>query len=148
MRILTVNRLVDCPTGEALGQIEREDHTVVCRSLEKPWIDANKDGISDKSVSRIPAGKFLGKRKFSPHHNRELFELVNVPGRANIQFHSGNTTDDSLGCIMTGLEHGTLNGKPAVLNGKLGEAAFMKELADENEVWFVFVDAFQVAAAA
>jgi hypothetical protein len=145
VRYLTIRRLVDSPSGEALGFIEREDNSVVCKTLEKPWVDANKDGISDKSVSRIPAGRFLGKRRFSPGHERELFELVNVPGRANIQFHSGNTTKDSQGCIILGLDHGTLDGKPAVLSGKLGEAAFMKELADENEVWFTFADPPKVA---
>jgi hypothetical protein len=146
MRVLTIRRLVDTPSGEALGQIEREDRSIICKTLEKAWVDKNADGISDKSVSRIPAGKFLGRRRFSPSHERELFELVNVPGRANIQFHSGNTTDDSLGCIITGLKYGTLRGKPAVLDGRLGEAALMKELAAEDEVWFVFEDAFAVAA--
>lgn len=141
MRNLTIRRLADAPTGEALGFIEREDCTKVCCSLEKPWVDKNKDGISDRSVSRIPAGRFLGKRVMSPSRKRELFELVNVPGRSNIQFHSGNTEDDSEGCVILGTKHGTLDGKPAVLSGKLGEVAFMEELADENEVWFTFVDA-------
>lgn len=147
MRALTIRRLVVCPSGEVLGVIEREDHSLVCKTLEKAWVDANHDGLSDKGVSRIPAGRFLGKRVFSPHHQRELFELVNVPGRANIQFHSGNTEKDSLGCVILGLTHGTLEGKPAVLSGKLGEAAFMKELTDESEVWFTFVDPPAVMAA-
>lgn len=141
-RELTVNRLIECPTGEALGQVQREDGSVICKVLEKAWVDKNHDGISDKSVSRIPAARYLGKRRYSPAHKRELFELQGVPGRDNIQFHSGVTEDHSKGCVLTGLAHGTSNSKPAVLNGHKGEEALMKELEGVDECWFTFVDAY------
>jgi hypothetical protein len=37
-------------------------------------------------------------------------------GRDAILIHSGNTTDHIEGCILVGASHGTLNGKPAVLD--------------------------------
>ena len=147
MRVLDVWRTKLCPTGERLGHIQREDGTVICKTLEKKWVDANHDGISDKGVSCIPAGKYLGRRVYSPKHKREVFELTGVKGRANIQFHSGVIESHSEGCVLTGLEHGVYQNKPAVLNGKLGEAALMKELEGVDECWFVFTDRFQAMAA-
>lgn len=58
-------------------------------------------------VSCIPEGTYVCKRV----HNRNTsggmfiattFEVTNVPGRAGILFHVGNTSKDTHGCILLG----------------------------------------------
>lgn len=139
MRHLTVIRTFQSD-AVTLGRVENEQRQAVIVTLEKPWVDANGDGISDSNVSRVPPETFVAKLVFSPHHQRELWQLQGVPGRGCIEFHSGNTVDDSLGCVITGTHIGTLDGKPAVLNGKDGEARFMKELDGETVCSITFID--------
>ena len=53
----------------------------------------------------------------SPVHGKTWI-CQNIPGRSNIEFHSGNTDIDSLGCILCGSSFGIFDDKPAVLNSK------------------------------
>jgi hypothetical protein len=70
----------------------------LCHTLERPWLD-NKP-----RVSCIPVGTYHGAIQPSPHFQRDLPELLDVPGRSEILIHVGNTVDDSAGCILVGLE--------------------------------------------
>ena len=82
-------------------------------TLENPWIDANKDGISDRSVSRIPSGVFrldrdLAGRFVDAYRARWGHDFVpmiadgEVPGRSQILFHTGNRIEHTHGCILIG----------------------------------------------
>lgn len=107
-------------------------------TLEEPWI-SDPDGPGGQRRDRnhrescVPDGEYT----LFPHTGtrfKNVWALVNpdlgvyrydfdIPfrqswGRASILIHSGNTTDDILGCILVGLVHGALNGKPAVLNSQ------------------------------
>lgn len=68
---------------------------IVCYTVEKPWKD-NKE-----NVSSIPAGTYNGKLRYD-HNDHWRIELLDVPGRTNIQIHVGNNTDDIKGCILVG----------------------------------------------
>jgi hypothetical protein len=74
------------------------DGEIVCHTLERPWLD-NK-----RRVSCIPAGSYHGAIQHSPRFQRDLPELLDVPGRSQILIHAGNTADDTEGCILVGME--------------------------------------------
>jgi hypothetical protein len=74
------------------------DGDYACRTLERPWLN------NQQSVSCIPAGTYRGAIQYSPHFQRELPELLDVPGRSQILLHVGNSPSDSQGCILVGLE--------------------------------------------
>lgn len=68
-----------------------------CYTLERPWLD------NQPKVSCIPAGTYTCRRFASEKHG-ETFEVCNVPGRAGILFHSGNSAlKDTQGCILLGV---------------------------------------------
>lgn len=115
------------------GRLETVDHEQLCVTLEEPWRDANGDGLGDRNVSRIPAGSFKGFLRQSPARGYLVPELRDVPGRSNIQIHKGNTTADTLGCIIVGTSIGKLNGKPAVLGSAPAFKELMRRLAHEEE---------------
>jgi hypothetical protein len=119
-----------------LGRIETEDFQQLCVTLEEPWRDANKDGLGDTNVSRIPAGEFKAFRRLSPARGYEVFELVDVPGRKNVQLHKGNDVRDTLGCILIG----TAFEKNAISGSKLAFEKFMRELKGHDEFLLVVHD--------
>lgn len=91
-------------------------------TLERPWRD------NRRNESCIPTGYYFAKRTLSPKFG-DTFEVVNVPGRSHILFHTGNINDDTHGCIIVGEEFGKLHGKIAVLSSRRGFNEFMDRLA-------------------
>lgn len=82
-----------------------------CLTLEEAWRE------NARQISCIPPGVYDLKFVDSPRFG-EAIELLKVPNRSNILIHSGNTTDDTEGCILLGTTYGELNGLPAVLQSK------------------------------
>lgn len=120
--------LPDC----TLGQLRMDG--LALATLEEPWIPnhAGPGGARrrDGRESCVPDGEY----ELVPHSGtrfKDVWCLVNrelgvfrwpedVPqqagwGRSTVLIHQGNTVDDILGCILVGLVHGRLDGKPAVL---------------------------------
>ena len=97
------------------------------RTLERPWRN-NAHGISC-----IPAGTYTVKKEVFPKHGL-CWHVTDVPGRDAILIHTGNTELDVEGCILLGVECGSLlvedpdTGKqeyqPAVLRSKEAIAQF------------------------
>ena len=50
----------------------------------------------------IPAGTYEVVWNFSAHFQKEMPELLNVPGFAGVRIHGGNRDTDSEGCLITG----------------------------------------------
>jgi hypothetical protein len=123
------------------GNLEDDEGRVVCCTLEEPWVDANSDGISDRSVSCIPAGEYTAHRRLSPKRNIELFELDEVPGRSNIEIHVGNTTADTEGCILLGSAFGLVNGQNGITGSKPAFAKFMALVAGVDRIAIAVIDA-------
>lgn len=77
--------------------------------------------ISGKTA--IPAGTYEIRDTYSPRFGQNVLELVGVPGFQGIRIHSGNTADDTEGCLILGLSR-TGNG---VANSRAAMAQFNQE---------------------
>jgi hypothetical protein len=78
------------------GQIKSEDGTILCYTIERPWLD------NAPMVSCIPEGVYDCIPHDSPAHP-DTYEITNVPKRSAILLHTGNTESDSAGCVILGL---------------------------------------------
>jgi hypothetical protein len=73
---------------------------ITAYTLELPWQG------NAPLISAIPDGTYPGFLRYD-HADKWRIELNNVPGpRTHIQIHTGNTTDDSEGCILVGTKLG------------------------------------------
>lgn len=136
MTELRLIRMADAP-GYTFGRIEAPDNRQICVTLEEPWRDANQDGLGDRNVSRIPAGRYECFRRLSPARGYEVFELKDVPGRSNVQIHKGNSVADTLGCILVGTDfgaHGTIT------ESRKAFERFMKLLEGQDSFTLIVTD--------
>lgn len=72
---------------------------VVAYTLELPWKG------NAPLISAIPDGTYGGTLRYD-HPDKWRIEFTGVAGRGNIQIHTGNTPDDTEGCIIVGLSLG------------------------------------------
>ncbi|MBY5482086.1 hypothetical protein HFO84_32900 [Rhizobium leguminosarum] len=72
---------------------------IIAYTLEKPWQG------NAPLISSIPDGAYGGILRYD-HADKWRIELTGVPGRTHVQIHTGNTPDDSEGCILVGLKLG------------------------------------------
>ncbi|MDR2582046.1 MAG: DUF5675 family protein [Fibromonadaceae bacterium] len=93
--------------------------------------------------SAIPYGTYTCKFTHSQKYKRNMWELQNVPGFQGIRIHSGNTEDDSEGCILLGERidsnyGGILDSKKAVdkfeaMLAKSGNGQFQISITGQGE---------------
>jgi len=81
----------EAPGSSILGSL-MVDGLFECFTLEREGVE-------------IPPGEYPIELTFSPHFQRELPLLDNVPGRTAIRIHPGNMPSDSEGCILVGQSH-------------------------------------------
>jgi hypothetical protein len=67
-------------------------------TLELPWKNNQKD------ISCVPPGTYKATRMFSEKFKKVVFVLHNVSGRDLIEFHIGNSIENTNGCILLGSE--------------------------------------------
>ncbi len=123
-----------------------------------------RNNISNKSC--IPTGTYPVKWLWSPHHNRNIYHVMGVPGRdkngqpANVEIHSGNYfgdvdkgyRSDVLGCLLIGKgygignvgEHGEIEQK-IILNSKASLAQFETEM-DHQDFMLEVTAAYETGA--
>lgn len=68
-------------------------------------------------ATAIPAGTYEIRDTWSPHFGRMMLEVIDVPGFRGIRIHSGNTADDTEGCLIPGLKQtptGVAYSRPAI----------------------------------
>ena len=123
MITLTLKRIAHTRDGTFGVLLDSNPFALTC---EREWFDNKSD------VSCIPTGEYICRRVNSLRFGN-TFEVMFVKGRTNILVHSGNTEDDSKGCILVGEEFGEMNGKAAVLSSKKGFAEFLERLKDVDE---------------
>ena len=110
--------------------------TYFCDTLEPTWRDSGVGRPGRKVMGRtaIPEGRYPLVVTFSPRFKRWLPLLLHVPQFSGIRIHSGNTADDTEGCILPGLN--TSRGR--VTDSYLWERRLVAELGRRPEgepVW-------------
>ena len=103
--------------------VMRIQKQVFCVTLEPA------DLLNKANVSSIPAQQYWCHRMVSPRFG-ETFEVQNVPGRTHILFHSGNTDDNTEGCILIAQHFGKIGKNRAILNSGETWTRFMNKMAD------------------
>jgi hypothetical protein len=91
----------------------------LCVTLEDPWKN------NQRNISCIPTGVY----KCVPHNGAKykgVWRLENVPNRAAILIHAGNSTSDTEGCILVGSEYG----ERLILRSQAALDKLRKELPD------------------
>lgn len=138
---LTLTRFAYTPVG-TFGELVIEGTPFRCFTVERPWVDANDDGLSDNSVSCIPEGLY----PITPtiHHPNTpqaypAYLLGATKNRSAIHIHIANTMYDLEGCIGLGNMLGSSSnpGKFAgfvwsVLNSSTTFKQFMETMAGRN----------------
>lgn len=94
-------------------------------TLERPWQD------NEQNVSCIPPGRYKCQRTRSPKFGW-TFALLDVPNRTHVLFHSGNTLEDTQGCILVGEEFSGTWDKPTLASSQRGFLEFLKLMDGVN----------------
>lgn len=72
-----------------------KDGMPLCVTLEDLW------KLNQPNISCIPPGTYQCN-KFNGVKFKDVWILKNIPDRSYILIHSGNTSDDTHGCILVG----------------------------------------------
>lgn len=97
MKIEVIRTTFDdvCTIGEMLVDGEHE-----CFTLEPVTRPEGAEKIYGKTA--IPYGTYNVIISFSPHFNRDMPLLLDVPNFQGVRIHPGNTAGDTEGCCLCG----------------------------------------------
>lgn len=90
--------------GGTLGVLS-VDGEYFCNTLEPCLGLTQKTGTYGRGAC-IKPGTYSIDLHYSPRFKRYMLTLCAVPSRSGILIHSGNTLDDTEGCILVGKLHG------------------------------------------
>ena len=122
--MLKIIRLEEANDG-TFGALLIDDH-VFCVTLEPP------DFNNQQNISNIPPGNYICKRVMSRKYG-DTFEIINVPGRTHVLFHSGNIVEDTKGCVLLARKWGVLGHDRAILNSGNTFRNFMIKMIGTDE---------------
>ena len=84
-----------------------------------------------KDQTAIPYGIYRVRISMSPKYKKEMPEILNVPGFTGIRIHSGNTAEDSSGCLIVGEKNGPGN---KVLNSRITFNRLMNKIKECEDI--------------
>lgn len=123
MRIVELIRLEESDTG-TIGVL-KIDKRVFCMTLEPA------DRVNKPNISSIPAQQYVCVRDVSPRFG-ETFQVLDVPDRSDVLFHSLNVVEETEGCIGLGQHVDKLRGQRAILNSGKTFKRFMRAMIGED----------------
>lgn len=91
------------------------------------FCDTLEDAIRKEKIyaeTAIPFGKYEVTISYSPRFKKNLPLLLNVPNFEGVRIHSGNTKDDTEGCILVGFN----KAKGKVLDSRVTFTRLMNKL--------------------
>lgn len=87
----------------------------VDRGLTDDMTEEQIKKIKVYGKTAVPTGRYKVEVTYSPKFKRYLPLLINVKGFSGIRIHSGNTAEDTLGCLLVGFN----KEKGKVLNSRV-----------------------------
>ena len=75
------------------------DNEYLCHTIERPY----QNGANTVGQSSILPGVYPVIIDFSPHFNRPMPHVLNVPGRSEIRIHPAKMASQLEGCIALGV---------------------------------------------
>lgn len=100
-------------------------NTFTCFSLEDRLREA---GIKVQDETAIPNGQYKVIVDYSNRFKRYMPHILDVPLFSGIRIHSGNTSADTDGCILLGLQ----KSNNTIIKSKLAYTSFFKLFAVED----------------
>lgn len=132
MQTLVLTRVSESVDG-TWGTLSEPHKQPLCWTLELPWLD-NK-----RNVSCIPPGTYDVIKRQSKTFKGWVCELQDVPGRDGVLIHQGNTKKDIRGCILVGLQLGSLVVAEGLMEAVIMSRSAMTRLLDNTPMEFKLV---------
>lgn len=130
MKTLTLTRIAK-RTDYTIGRLEDENGVKICDTLEPTWRDFKGGELKVPRKSAVPEGTYQVVVTKSKKFGKYLPLLVGVPGFKGVRIHSGNTVNDTEGCILVG--QNLIKGK--VLLSRLTLEKLMRLIENEKRIF-------------
>ena len=130
MKTLTLNRIAK-RADYTIGRLEDENGVKICDTLEPTWRNYKGGELKVPRKSAVPEGTSPVVVTKSKKFGKYLPLLVGVPGFEGIRIHSGNTVNDTEGCILVG--QNLIKGK--VLLSRLTLEKLMRLIENEKRIF-------------
>jgi hypothetical protein len=141
--MIVLGRQVYSPVMGTFGFLQVGDWR--CASVEEIWKD------NQVNISCIPVGIYPLRPAVhhistpDPDDDYACYEICEVPGRSAIHVHVAQTIKDVKGCVGTGMRHGILDGRWAVMQSRQAFSEFMErtdtlERGDGGDLWIQVVN--------
>ena len=130
MKTLTLTRIAK-RADYTIGRLTDENGVKICDTLEPTWRDYKGGELKVPRKSAVPEGTYQVVVTKSKKFGKYLPLLVGVPGFEGVRIHSGNTVNDTEGCILVGqnLEKGK------VLLSRLTLEKLMRLIENEKRIF-------------
>lgn len=115
MKTIIIRRIASNEDGVFSVMIDRTEAGEIPFAVTVEPEDKNNQA----NISCIPPGEYKAflRKKEDSRRDYDIWELMSVPGRGNIQIHKGTTEDSSLGCVIVGESFEPYKGKTAAVMG-------------------------------
>ena len=130
MKTLTLTRIAK-RADYTIGRLEDENGVKICDTLEPTWRDFKGGELKVPRKSAVPEGTYPVVVTKSKKFGKYLPLLVGVPGFEGVRIHSGNTVNDTEGCILVG--QNLIKGK--VLLSRLTLEKLMRLIENEKRIF-------------